>query len=382
MAARDPKDSNRRFSRRGLAALQWWVILTFVVLLSFIDLVHDYVTRGAEGLNPEWRLELLYGSLYWLPCFAVVPIAILLQRRFPIRFGGAASIAVHTAAALAFSYTHSLIQAIFEIEAPQGRSYWSRFAFDVQVDFALDFVFYCIVVVLAEIIAQYSSVRESELRQSQLQTNLTQLRLDAIEAQLNPHFLFNTLQAISVMAMSGEQLAVVDMLGQLSGLLRRALDKNRPHTTSLATEVEFIQSYLQLQRLSYGDRLQCIIETPQNTLGAKVPTMILQPLVENAIIHGISIRPGIGIIRIRSSLQGGQLLLEVSDNGKGFSPDGARKNGIGLDSTGSRLELLYPGRHRIELGGSDLSGARVVVALPHEPSTHPPREPSLPLVRA
>ncbi len=380
MAIQVPNIAKPRPWRPGATKPEWWVILAFVLLLSLVDMLHDYVSRRAEGTNPDWRTELLFGSLYWLPCFAVIPIVILLQRRFPIRFDRPAGIAIHAAAALVFAYAHSLIQATFESEAPNGRSYWSRFAFDLQADFAADYVFYCVIVALAEMIRQYAGMRESELRQSQLQTSLTQLRLDAIEAQLNPHFLFNTLQAISVMAMSGEQHAVVDMLGRLSALLRGALDKNRPHTTSLDAEVEFIQSYLQLQKLSFGDRLQSILETPANTLSAKVPTMILQPLVENAIVHGISIKPGTGIIRIRSSLQGEQLRLEVSDNGKGFMQSGAEKKGIGLDSTESRLELLYPGRHRLELGASDLGGAQVVITIPFDPSTDAAAGSALPLV--
>jgi len=202
------------------------------------------------------------------------------------------------------------------------------------------------------------------VRASQLEVGLAQARLRALEAQLNPHFFFNTLQVISAMAMVGQRDRVVETLAQLSNLLRVSFDKHRPPQQRLAEEMEFLDGYLTIQKLCFGTRLTVTNDIQQETLAAIVPTMLLQPLVENAIVHGVAIKPGAGIIRITSRRNGDELLVEVADNGPGFQTPEAHNDGVGLSATQSRLKLLFDSRYRLEYGRSELGGASVRVTMP------------------
>src|SRR5262249_32412329 len=166
----------------------------------------------------------------------------------------------------------------------------------------------------------YREARAQEVAASRLQANLAEARLQTLVAQFEPHFLFNTLNAISVLALEGRNKAVVDMLGRLSELLRVALDGNRPAEVPLEMEMQFITDYLEIQRIRFSDRLALVKDVAPEVAGAMVPSMILQPLVENAVVHGIAQRRGVGCVTVRASRQEDSLLLEVSDTGPGFGP--------------------------------------------------------------
>jgi LytS/YehU family sensor histidine kinase len=232
------------------------------------------------------------------------------------------------------------------------------------VDFAIAYSIYFAVVVSTYLIQHYADLKEGEVRATRLEANLAQTRLRAIEAQLNPHFFFNTLQAISVLALAGEKTAVAEMLGRLSNLLRVMFDKRRPAQIALAAELEFINSYLDIHRLSFDDRLQVVQEIQPETLNAIVPAMLLQPLVENSIVHGLSVKPGHGVIRIGARKTKNHLVIEVEDSGPGFPNSAPSRRGVGLSATEARLNLLFNAEHSIEYDRSPLGGARIRVSLP------------------
>ena len=173
-------------------------------------------------------------------------------------------------------------------------------------------------------------LREEEANAVRAEALRARAELTALRAQLNPHFLFNTLNAISVLALKGQHAAVTDTLARLGDLLRVSLDDTRPHQVPLSDEVEFLGGYLEILQLRFGDRMVVNQSIETDTLGALVPCMILQPVVENAIVHGISSRPGEGRIAIGAWRIQDQLVLQVSDNGPGFGASTARGHGIGL----------------------------------------------------
>ncbi len=156
------------------------------------------------------------------------------------------------------------------------------------LNFALDVVIYCAFVGGFHALLYYREFRARELAASQLQTGLTQARLEALRAQLNPHFLFNTLNAISALALKGDRDGVVQMLSLLSDLLRLSLDAHLPQAVPLADEIAFIDRYLELQRIRFSDRLEIQKSIEPDTLRALVPSLLLQPVVENAVLHGIA----------------------------------------------------------------------------------------------
>ncbi len=340
-------------------------LLSFLTVFAIVDSTHDYVSRLGEGRPVDAGAEVLGGLLFWGPLLAfTLPVLWLAESR-PVDFERPGSLVLHFSGGLIFTYLHVMVQAIpGPPYAPAGLSFWARFFFQLKGDFALDYLFYCVIVGTAYLLHQAADLRENQRRASQLEIGLAETRLRAIQGQLNPHFFFNTLQAISVMALTGERDGVVQMLGRLSALLRVSFDKNRPPQIALADELGFIDSFLSIHTLSFGERLSVERDIEPATLHAAVPTMLLQPLVENAIVHGVAIKPGKGTVRIRSRRVGEHLLIEVDDSGPGFAAPDPGRRGVGLSVTESRLELLYGPRQHIEYGRSELGGAHVSVQIP------------------
>ena len=200
------------------------------------------------------------------------------------------------------------------------------------------------------------------LHYSNLRTSLAEARLAALRAQLNPHFLFNALNAISTLALKGDQAAVTETLGRLSGLLRAALDEHTEEIP-LAREMDFFDDYVAIQRIRFADRLSVEKSISPDALTGLVPTMILQPIVENAIEHGVNAQRGGGRVDVSAARLNGSLVLEVRDSGPGFVA-ATFHNGIGLTNTRARLEQLYGSAYGFEYGSVQEGGASVRITIP------------------
>ena len=212
-------------------------------------------------------------------------------------------------------------------------------------------------------IVQISRVaHERQVFSAQLEAQLAETRLDALRSQLNPHFLFNSLNAISGLALRGDTEAVTEALGRLSDLLRRVLDRTEGEV-ALGEEMQFIDDYLELHRLRFSDRLTVEKQVADDTLEALVPTMLLQPIVENALKHGVGSSPGPHRVTVSAARENGSLVLEVGDSGGGFTEHEAQ-DGIGLSNTRERLKQLYGPTHRLEIGTARGGGASVRVTIP------------------
>ena len=201
----------------------------------------------------------------------------------------------------------------------------------------------------------------------QFAQRISEIELRRLRAQIDPHFLFNTLNAISELGYDDPE-AADHAITTLSGLLRTSLDETRQQEISLQAELEFLDDYLALQRLLMHDDLATTVSADPRSAHARVPAMILQPLVENALTHG---RPsgGKGRIQISALRDGERLRIEVRDNGPGFDPgsSSAARKGIGLTNTRARLRYLYGGSAALELLDSDQGGAIARLTLPfHE----------------
>jgi LytS/YehU family sensor histidine kinase len=194
--------------------------------------------------------------------------------------------------------------------------------------------------------------RESQaraLKAANLETRLVEARLKTLQAELHPHFLFNTLHAISTLVHTNPETAD-RMISRLSDLLRLTFDGTGASSVSLQEELEFLQKYLEIEQIRFQDRLSVLYDVDAETLDAEVPRLILQPLVENAIKHGVSPRSGRGLIQISSRIRDGLLWIEVRDDGVGLSGQalGLLNAGVGLSNTRARLECLYGTAHRLE----------------------------------
>jgi sensor histidine kinase YesM len=207
-----------------------------------------------------------------------------------------------------------------------------------------------------------TSAHERSLR---AEAHAHQAQLRALRYQINPHFLFNTLNAISAQVVMERNQEATKMIARLSDLLRLTLGTEGRHEVPLGDEVDFLRRYLEIEQLRFGDRLRVEYDVPVENLAACVPAMMLQPLVENAIKHGIAPRSAPGRIRIAAQRVGEMLELEVSDNGPGISDHSPRRGqGVGLSNTRARLKQLYPSQHRLEIGNAMEGGACIRIYLP------------------
>jgi len=225
----------------------------------------------------------------------------------------------------------------------------------------------------------YQRYRERERRAAELEGQLARARLDALRMQLNPHFLFNTLNTIA--ALIHERPDAADRtLTRLGELLRQSLDRSDAQELPLAQEVGFLEHYLEIERTRFGDRLEVEWDVPLETRQAMVPSLILQPLVENALKHGIESRDEPGRLTIRASRKATQLELIVRDNGPGLraSPATPLREGIGLSNTRSRLSHLYGECQSLTLRPVAEGGLEVCMTLPFRTSDDPSPQPCCP----
>jgi two-component system, LytTR family, sensor kinase len=215
--------------------------------------------------------------------------------------------------------------------------------------------------------------RESQgraIKAVQLETRLVEARLQTLQAELHPHFLFNTLHAISTLIHSKPD-AADRMISRLSDLLRLTFDRSGAAGVSFQEELEFLQKYLEIEQTRFQDRLSVRFDIAPDALDAEVPRLILQPLVENAIKHGVSPRSGPGLVQIAAQRQGDALWLEVRDDGVGLTTAArSRLNaGVGLSNTRDRLECLYGARHRLDFSeGANGLAVRIEIPFHSAPS--------------
>lgn len=220
-----------------------------------------------------------------------------------------------------------------------------------------------IVIGLAHALLFSDQAREQERRAAELQARLTQARLDAISAQLNPHFLFNALNSIAELVHHDAARADRMLVG-LSALLRRSLDSSRLQWVGLREELELLAQYLDIEKVRLGERLQVHWHVAEDCLDEAVPPLLLQPLVENAVVHGIARRLRPGNLRIAAGFMPGALWLEVEDDGADGLPD-AEGHGIGLSNTRARLQALYGADAALVIAPTGTGGTRVSLRLPH-----------------
>jgi LytS/YehU family sensor histidine kinase len=194
---------------------------------------------------------------------------------------------------------------------------------------------------------------------------LVQAQLKALRSQLQPHFLFNTLHSISTLMLTNAR-AADSMLARLSDLLRMSLENNTVQETTLHREMQFVNGYMEIEKMRFGDRLQVQCDVHPDTLDARVPHLLLQPLVENAIRHGASRRAAGGEVRIVSFLRDGNLHIEVADNGPGFSPNPEwnARHGMGLNATRERLRVFYGERQRLDIHSAPGRGTMISIQIP------------------
>ena len=209
----------------------------------------------------------------------------------------------------------------------------------------------------------YREARDRQLKALELESLVHQAQLQALRSQLNPHFLFNALHSIAELVHENPKLAE-KLIVRLGELLRQVLQSSTLQEVSLADELDFIRGYVEIEQMRLGERLRVEWDVPPELLAARVPSLLLQPLVENAIQHGIAPASKAGVLSIRARRDHQSLVLEIRDTGHGMTQGLERRAGIGLSNTGARLQRLYGERQKLEL--IDQDGLLVVVRIPFQ----------------
>jgi two-component system, LytTR family, sensor kinase len=364
----------------------WLALLVAATLIGLLEGAQVYTGAGALGRPVPWARALGSTMPSWYVLLALLPGILWLSRRFPFEPGRIArALGVHACAAVVFAILHItasswLSDFVFYVGPERPWTFAQNLSRLFTIYFVVELVTYFGLVGAQHAFhfAGRSTEREREaaqlaLKATRLEASLSRAHLDSLRMQLNPHFLFNTLNAIAVLAMKGERQGTVRMLTLLSDLLRITLE-SRQQVVSLRQELEFLDRYLEIEQVRFKDRLTIERAIDPDALTAEVPSLLLQPLVENAIGHGISRQPGPGTIRIEADIVDGEVLeLRVLDTGPGLSrsvtagrgPGGGNgRTGVGLANTRARLEELYGSRQELALRNRPEGGACVIVRLP------------------
>jgi two-component system LytT family sensor kinase len=345
-----------------------WVfgVATTLGLFSTLQAYRLTMLAAKEGMPIEIGRLLILNLAFWYIPALLLPSVVAVARRF--RLDGAhrlRALAVHAAAAMGFAIVRfiGMIGVRFLLwnngGVPPWMTSWSFLQQNFLTDLDWFLMVYAGIVGASHALAYYHDAQERRLKESQLETRLVEARLKTLEAELHPHFLFNTLHAISTLVHRDPE-AADRMISRLSDLLRITFDRSGEPRISLKEEIEFLQKYLDIEETRFQDRLTVRIEVDPEALDGEVPRMILQPLVENAIKHGIAPRSEPGFLQVLAGRAEERLWMEVRDNGSGLHGRTlkALRTGVGLSNTRARLEYLYGPQHRLEF--SDRNGGLTV----------------------
>ena len=355
------------------ALLKWTAIIGVWVFIGLVYAAPIYLEVRSEGMGHSVVKVFAWGILTWVAWAPLEPAIVWLARRYSL-LGGVwkRSLLVHIPAFLVCSALHSAAAVAITLTVKPWdnmgypTTFWPRFLSRMQGSFGGDLLIYGAIVGVCYAIDYYRKYREREFVAAQLEAQLAQAQLDSLRMQLHPHFLFNTLNGIVGLVRYNKNDAAVRMLVGLSDLLRHALEHSDRQEVQLREELSFIKLYLSIQQMRFSDRLQIDLDIDPATSRALVPNLVLQPLIENALRHGIGRSAGAGSIGISSRRENDSLLITVSDNGAGLPNHWQLKTncGIGLANTAARLQQLYGENHRFDIHNRDGGGVEVEIVIP------------------
>jgi len=354
--------------------IRWLAYLGGWTLFALFFISEDTGRLLYQGRTVQWRADLVVWLTTAYAWAFLTPFVWWLARRFPIERGTWwRSAGLHLVSSVSFALIE---EALFSWITPMfglpwfPRNFAATFRAVVPIDFHLNVIVYWLIVGVQHSASYYRRFLERErlsaqleLRATQLESQLTQARLSALKMQLHPHFLFNTLNAIVVLVRQHRVEEADGMLTNLSELLRQTLAGWDTQEVPLRREVELINLYLDIQRVRFQDRLTVETSLSPAALDALVPSLLLQPLVENAVRHGVSKSSAPVRIELKACLKDSILELQVCDNGPGVSGEGSG-NGVGLSNTRARLQQMYGERQSLQLDSLAGGGTVATVRLP------------------
>jgi two-component system, LytTR family, sensor kinase len=355
----------------GGRARGWLWITVIWACLGVFDATQTVFSMQAAGMQHNWLNLFIAKTLVWLPWVFATPALISLGRRFPVTLSSWSTWPLHLGAAAVLALIVAAWSTLLDLGLKPYEPSFRPGPF--MVDWPLkiygqllpSLILYAFILAIINVLDSRQRLATQQTESARLNEQLSKAQLHALRRQIEPHFLFNTLNAIAGQVREHRNDAAVNMIVALSDFLRRVVrDFNDPQVR-LGQEMEFLERYLEIQKARFAGRLNVSIDVPAELLDAPVPSLILQPLVENAIKHGIAKRVHGGVLKVVASSCDGNLALSVYNDGPPLDTGTDHMgSGIGLSNLRSRLRVLYGADFALTLKDHDATGVKVSVRLP------------------
>jgi two-component system LytT family sensor kinase len=317
----------------------------------------NYLTYLSTSGTAYWAPTLKRALGEWYAWAALTPLILYLARRWPIERGALVRrSAIHVAAMVVLGVFKLVLDQRIRIMLFGNAGYL------LFTNLAFNFLVYWAIVAAAHGVRYYRTGRERELQSSRLEARLAETRLQLLNMQLQPHFLFNTLNAISELVHEDPDTAD-RMIAGLSVLLRETLASGNAPAVSVKHELDLLGCYVDIQRARFGARLNATTEVDPDALDAAIPVLLLQTVVENAIRHGLATRANAGRIDVAIRRDSDHVTITVRDDGDGLN--GERPEGLGITNTRARLQGLFGATHALDVANADGGGVRVTISFPY-----------------
>jgi two-component system, LytTR family, sensor kinase len=315
-----------------------------------------------EVAIPQFVRALMWASM--------APLILRMREKLPLKRGNwYGGVSFHLAMSFVVMATYYLGRMLafrmFWPDEYEGTEFWEIALTNFYGRNLIDMAYYWAVLGFGHSLELSQRFKTQELRAAQLEARLIETELKALREQMRPHFLFNTLNTISVLVREKKNDEAVTLIARLSSLLRMSLDATRVQEITLRQELDFLERYVEIQKARFSDRLAVGIDVAPDAMEARIPNLLLQPLVENAILHGVASKIGPGRVDVFGRVKEGRLHLEVRDNGPGLDDGSQRaKEGIGLSNTRERIAKIYGAAGHLSLRSEPGRGVSVQIVLP------------------
>jgi two-component sensor histidine kinase len=340
--------------------------------VGVFDATQTVFSMRAEGMHHNWAQLFVTILLCWLPWALATPLVLRLGRRFPpVQWRSLSTWSTHLAACAAIGFAYAAWSALFEAlldpwaKSPNLEPFLQLWLGKFYSGILSFLILYSLILAVGYMLDSHQRLARQQMETARLNEQLSKAQLDALRRQIEPHFLFNTLNAIAGLVRERRNDAAVTMIAELSDLLRRVLEDSNRQQAPLGEEMEFLQKYLDIQKVRFAERLQLSVDIPKELLPAQVPSLILQPMVENAVKHGIAKRVQGGAIRISACRSNGMLTLSVYNDGPALPADWEKTHsGIGIANVRTRLRSLYGESFELSLRNQSPGGVEASVSVP------------------
>jgi signal transduction histidine kinase len=354
---------------------RWIWIVSIWFGFGLVDAMQTVFVMRAEGMQHAWVKLFVTTALSWLPWALATTLVLRLGRRFPpVNLKPFVTWLVHVAACASIGLIFAAWTMWLEVllnpyanssaPGPFAHLWFDKFYSGILSSLIL----YAAILTVGYVLNSKARLAFQRTETARLNEQLSKAQLNALRQQIEPHFLFNTLNAVAGLVREGRNDAAVGMIAGLSDLLRRVLEDSTRQQVSLGEEMEFAQKYLDIQKVRFAERLHLSVDVPAELYLAQVPSLILQPMIENAVKHGIAKRAQGGSIQIAASRCNGMLTLKVCNDGPSLPADWEMtRSGIGISNVRTRLQSLYGDAFELSMRNQEGGGVAVSVSLPFVP---------------